>query len=84
MTYQLIFSRKAEKFIKNLNKNEKNRFKKVFEKLLENPYSYPYKKIKGKERMYRIRVGDYRILYTIEENAIIVLKIDTREKVYKK
>ena len=83
MPYEIIFSRRAEKFINYLSEEEKERFKKVFEKLSENPYSYPYKKIRGKTRMYRVRVGRYRVLYHIEGHTIIVIKIDTREKSYK-
>ncbi len=83
MPYEIIFSRQAEKFINHLGDKEKERFREVFEKLSENPYSYPYKKIRGKVRMYRIRIGMYRVLYHIEAHTIIVIKIDTREKSYK-
>jgi len=83
MNYELIFSRQAAKFIQKLSDDDKNRFREVFEKLSENPYSFPYKKIRGKERMYRIRVGKYRVLYQISGKTIIVIKINTREKAYK-
>ncbi len=83
MQYDIIFSRQAEKFINHLSNKEKDKFRKIFEELSENPYSYPYKKIRGKARMYRIRVGKYRVLYHIEGTTIVVIKIDTRERVYK-
>ncbi len=66
MPYDIIFSRQAEKFINILSDKEKDKFRKTLKELSENPYSYPYKKIRGKVRMYRIRVGKYRVLYHIE------------------
>ncbi len=82
--YEIIFSRQASKFISTLPEGYKNNIKSVFEKLKENPYSYPYKKIKGETNLYRVRVGRYRILYEIDKNSklIVVIKIDKRERVY--
>jgi len=39
--YTLIFSRRAAKVIKSMNKEYKDRLKELFEKLRENPFSYP-------------------------------------------
>ncbi|MGD2248840.1 MAG: hypothetical protein PVF58_10585 [Candidatus Methanofastidiosia archaeon] len=33
----------------------------------ENPFSYPYRKIRGKTSMYRIRFGKYRVLYKVDK-----------------
>ncbi len=37
----------------------------------ENPRPFGYRKLKGKKG-YRIRVGDYRIIYTIQDNVLVV------------
>jgi mRNA interferase RelE/StbE len=59
------------------------KIKDILENLKEDPFSYPYKKIKGKTNMYRIRVGKYRVLYKVEEKKrITVLKIDKRSRAY--
>ncbi|RLG55949.1 MAG: hypothetical protein DRN95_07325 [Candidatus Hydrothermarchaeota archaeon] len=54
--------------------------------LRENPFSYPYKKIKGEENTYRIRIGKFRILYEVDEknNLIIIFKAERRERAYKR
>lgn len=59
--------------------------KKIFETLTINPYGYPYKKIKGEQNLYRIRVGGYRILYEIHHGIlqIWIVRIDKRGRVYK-
>jgi len=82
--YEIIFSRHAVKFISALPQNYKNKFKEILEILKENPYAYPYKKIRGETNLYRIRIGKYRIMYEInkKQNQIIILKVDKRERVY--
>jgi mRNA interferase RelE/StbE len=43
-----------------------------------------YKKIKGRENTYRVRIGDFRVVFSIHENEIRVLKIGPRKGIYKK
>ena len=52
--------------------------------LADNPRPHGYKKLKG-EDAYRIRVGDYRIIYEIEDNIILVtvVSVGHRKDVYK-
>jgi len=81
--YEIVFSRKASRFVKTLHKSYKEKIKDILENLKEDPFSYPYKKIKGKTNMYRIRVGKYRVLYKVDEKKrITVLKIDKRSRVH--
>ncbi len=84
--YEILFSKKAAKFVSNLPPGYKNKLKEILSALKENPYSYPYKKIRGETNLYRIRIGKYRILYEInkDKNQIIILKIDKRERVYER
>lgn len=59
----------------------------AFVELSENPYTASnIKKLQGLDHAYRKRVGDYRIIYSIEDTRLIVavLKIDSRGDVYKK
>ncbi|MDR2425530.1 MAG: type II toxin-antitoxin system RelE/ParE family toxin, partial [Prevotellaceae bacterium] len=53
--------------------------------LEHNPRPFGCVKLSGFENTYRIRVGIYRIIYTIEDNILTVeiVKIDHRNKVYK-
>ncbi|MCC7573796.1 MAG: type II toxin-antitoxin system RelE/ParE family toxin [Candidatus Methanofastidiosum sp.] len=56
----------------------------IIDHLKENPYSFPYKKIRGETNLYRIRIGGFRISYEIyeNENIINILKIGKRDKFY--
>lgn len=42
------------------------------------------KRIVGGEGLYRLRVGDYRIIFKLERGEILILKIGYRKKIYKK
>ena len=51
--------------------------------LEDNPRPYSYKKLKGRDA-YRIRVGNYRIIYEIEDRIlkIIVIDVGDRKEIY--
>ncbi len=80
---EILLHGKAEKKIMKLDKAAQKR---IMDKLLvlgeEGPFSLPYKKIAGVENRYRVRIGEYRIIYEIERGKILVLKIGKRENVY--
>ena len=82
MNYKIIIQKTAEKFLKKQPK-------KVQERLLIAIYRLPegtdIKKLQG-YNMYRMRVGNMRILYTIDDaiKIISVEEIDNRGDIYKK
>jgi len=83
MNFGIFLSPGTAKFLKNLDSQDKDRIIEKL-KLLENgPFSLPYKKVKGRENTYRIRIGDYRVIYSIHETEIRVLKIGPRKGIYK-
>lgn len=84
--FSLDFSQKAKKFLKSLDKHIYERIVSRIENLQENPVPSDSKFIgrdKG-EKVFRYRVGDYRVLYKLKEKDKIVLitKIEKRSKVY--
>ena len=52
------------------------------EQLQEHPYPVGVKKLVGTEHTYRLRVGDYRIVYKIVGEEVLILGIIHRKKVY--
>ncbi|WP_439342204.1 type II toxin-antitoxin system RelE family toxin [Vacuolonema iberomarrocanum] len=54
------------------------------EHLADNPRPANCKKLKGRQNQYRIRVGDYRIIYSVEDArlAVRVIKVGHRRDVY--
>lgn len=81
-TYKIVFEKEAQKFLVKQDKNKRLRLYKAIYKL---PGGTDIKKLKG-HNLYRMRVGDCRILYTIDE-AIRLIDIETinnRGDVYKR
>lgn len=80
--YQIIIKKKAKKFIDKLPLNEKRRVVSAIEQL---PEGEDIKALKGYPDLLRLRVGDYRIIYTVDHGELIVLVIDagSRGQIYK-
>lgn len=71
--YQLIIRKKAKKFIDHLSLNEKKRVTRAIEQL---PHGENIKPLKGHEGLFRLRVGQYRIIYTVDHGKLIVIVVD--------
>ena len=77
---EIKYKKKAIKYINSANRIEKQRLKKA----IENIPSGDIKKLKGYEKEYRLRVGEIRVLFTMENDVIIVNDIKPRGQVYKR
>jgi mRNA interferase RelE/StbE len=75
MRYQLNYESAAVKAIERLSRPMQQRVLKRLESLAENPRGPGTLKLTGQDA-YRARVGDYRIIYTIQDDRLIVLVID--------
>lgn len=72
--------------IKKLDNQTKERIKGKLLKLQEDPFPSEVERVEGYkgEKIFRVRVGDYRILYFVryESNQIFIAKIDKRSRAY--
>lgn len=75
--------KKAKKFIDKLSQNEKRRVVTAIEQL---PNGEDIKKLKGHSDLLRLRVGEYRIIYTVDNGELVVIVIDVgnRGEIYNK
>jgi mRNA interferase RelE/StbE len=85
MNYLIEFSKRAEKQFLALPQSVQERLIPQINALAENPRPSKIKKLVGEENQYRIRVGDYRIVYQIQDQLllIVILKIGHRSEVYR-
>lgn len=74
--WQVIIHRKAEKTLKRLHGEMLERIRDAVRSLAEDPRPIGYKKMSGYDNLYRIRVGDWRIIYAIEDDRLIVLVLE--------
>ena len=82
MKYKVVFKPSVAKQIRQLDKKEQKKVVAAAESLASNPRPYGYKKLVDKEAFYRIRVGNYRIIYEIFDNILVVniLQIKKRDE----
>lgn len=85
MKYKIKFKPSALKAFKKLNEQTQKRIAKIIELLKIDQLPFGVEKLKGSNNFYRLRAGDYRIIYTIEKDRllILILKIGNRKDIYK-
>ena len=84
--YSITISQSALKELHSFQKSVVKRLEKAIDNLAINPRPDGVKKLKGNsENLYRIRTGDYRVVYSIEEQVKVVdiRKIGHRKDIYK-
>ena len=86
MAFSILLDPQPAKFVKKLDNETKERIKGKLLKLRDDPFPSEVERVEGykSEKIFRVRVGDYRILYFVryESNQIYVARIDKRSRVY--
>lgn len=85
--YRIEFAKSARKEFDGLPAKIQARVIEAVQLLATNPFSelLRFKKLKGAESLYRVRIGDYRIVYEVRNAVllIVVIKIGHRKDVYR-
>ena len=83
--YKIIFSKSADKALRRMPRNIALNIAKKIKRLAINPHKMPNVKKLTQHPGYRLRVGDWRIIYTLAEKELLihVINIKTRGEVYK-
>ena len=85
MNYSIIITHSAKKAIKNLDENTRTRIIKQMKEMQKCPFTGDVKPLKGLPGEWRTRVGDWRIIYSVDRDQLIVmvLKVAHRGGAYK-
>lgn len=83
-SYRIVIKKSAAKEIERIAKNDRIRIIEKIKSLAQNPHPTGSKKLSGQEK-YRMRQGNYRILYQIIDDELIinVVKVGHRQDVYR-
>ncbi len=83
MAYSLNFSKQALKNLEKINNPYYFNIKVAIQNLTQNPRPHGYKKLKGRSG-YRIRVGNYRVIYDIFDAELVVdvITLGHRKDIY--
>ena len=82
--YKIEISSTAERQLKKINREDQIRILRSISLLAQNPRPDGCRKFKGYKDVYRIRIGNYRVIYEIDGTKIVVtiIKIGHRRDIY--
>ena len=85
MPYTVQVKNSVVKELYKLPKDTSQQIAYTINELMKNPRPHGCKKLKGPDNLYRIRVGNYRIVYQIHDKVLLVLVvlIGDRKEVYR-
>ncbi|MEH2147826.1 type II toxin-antitoxin system RelE family toxin [Nostoc sp.] len=85
MSYEVKFSRGAKKQFRKLPIDVQQRIQTKINDLAIEPRPNGVKKLQGDDNSYRVRVGDYRVVYEVDDDVLIVtvIKVGHRTGIYK-
>jgi mRNA interferase RelE/StbE len=85
MRYHIEMARRARKFLASESNDIQKQIGRQIDLLEQNPRPDGCKRLQGKRDLYRVRCGDYRIIYTIRDQQLLVLvvQIGHRRDVYR-
>ena len=83
--YQVKLARRAEKSLASLERREQQRIRAALDLLADNPRPPTCVAIQGEDPVYRVRVGDYRIVYEVLDAVLLihVVRVGHRREVYR-
>jgi mRNA interferase RelE/StbE len=83
--YTVFFTPSADKALRRLPETVQRRIVAAVEDLQDNPRPPTSVKLKGEEDLWRIRVGEYRVVYTVRdyELTVLVVRVAHRKDVYR-
>ncbi len=86
MSYRIELSKRAERVLENLPARVQSRLIQGIDGLADDPRPRGVEKLRGEQNAYRIRVGDYRILYEVHDQVllILILRAGHRREVYRR
>jgi mRNA interferase RelE/StbE len=85
MAYSVIYQASAEAALRKLPREIQIRILRKLDQLAVNPFPPGTEKLSAAIDLWRIRIGDYRVVYTVErkELLVLVLKVGHRREVYR-
>lgn len=85
MTYSVIFSRASRRQLRALPQSVQTRIRARIDALAEDPVPIGAERLAGSQVFLRLRVGDYRIIYEVQHDVLVVyvVKVGHRKDVYR-
>jgi len=82
--YHIVYTTKAMKDLSKLAPETKERIREALEKYVKTPLDYARKMVDPALGSYKFRIGDYRVIFDLEGDELVVLRIGHRREIYRK
>lgn len=79
-SYEIRWKGSAERDLRNVDPQQIPRIVRAIDFLVNNPFPSQCRKLRGSERDYRIRVGDYRVIYQVDVKTKVVTIYHVRHR----
>jgi len=84
LSYRLVYTQRAVRDINRLDAGVKKRIGATLLRFKDNPLQYAESLTDPELGSFRFRIGDYRVIFDIEKNDIVVLRVGHRKEIYKR
>lgn len=81
--YRIVLTQRALKDLENIDKEMQSRIAAKLKEYDEDPLKHARKLIHPSIGTYRLRIGDYRVIFDINHENIVILRIGHRKCIYK-
>ncbi len=83
MVYQLVVTRRAARDIAQLTPEVRERLRAALEKYREEPLARARKMVNSSLGGYRFRIGEYRVVFDLEGDHLVLLRVGHRRDIYR-
>jgi len=85
-SYEIRWKIAAQQDLQNIDPQQVPKIINAIERLVDNPFPLKHRKLRGSEQDYRIRVGNYRVIYQVDTEAkiVIIFYVRHRREAYRK
>jgi len=84
MNYKIVFTKRAARDISKLEPEVKENIGEALKRYCEDPFSHARKMVDPSLGSYRFRMGDYRVIFDIVGDEIVVLRVGHRKEIYRR
>jgi mRNA interferase RelE/StbE len=81
--YKILFTNRSLKDLENINPTTQKRIAAKLKEYSAEPLKYSKKLSNSNLGSYRFRIGDYRVIFDIDKENIVILRIGHRKNIYK-
>ena len=81
--YKVVLTKRSLKDLENIDGYNKSRIAVKLKEYSKEPQKYGEKLMSHKIGTYRFKIGDYRVIFDIDNNNLVILRIGHRKNIYK-